>query len=370
MPEPAIPRRNASAVPVSEAEDQLLEDFVTWLPQQKEATRQRWADVAQAAEAELETRRRKPGSALARVEQETAALIRISEPNEISRRLGELSEQFHLVAPATEIEHVPAGFGVSVSMVHISQDNFSRNGKWLNVNKRGPGDVYEVGGGKVGLSKRPLEQIWAAAGGTWDMVATGRLDDASDPRYIHFRAVGTARNYDGTPRQVSGEVEMDLRDGSDQYNEIVEKAKERQADPNFKGRRDDGAGQLLELRKFLLRHAESKAKNRAIASLGVKRSYYPNELEKPFAVARLTFTGQTEDPELRREFARMTAQAALGGAQTLYGSGAAAPAALPAAPSDAGHAPPPVGEAIDVEGDDIPDFGDPEPGTDEEEMPT
>lgn len=371
--EETIPRKGAPAVPVSQAGDQMLHDFVAWWDAQGERTQERWASNCRAARAELEKRRAPtPANPNAIVTTETteprpADLARVREPDAITKRLTEMAERFHLVAPATEIDHVPEGFGVSVSMVQISGDNFVQNGRYTNVNKRGPGDVYDVGGGKVGLSKRPLEQIWAAAGGSWNLALTGRLDDGSDPRYVHFRAVGVARNFDGTPREVSGEVEIDARDGSDLINEIETKAREREANENHRGKKDGGASQILELRKFLLRHAESKAKLRAIASLGVKRSYYASELDKPFAVARLTFTGQTDDPELRREFSRMAAASALGGAQSLFGPGAPSPAALPAAP--AGHPPPPVG-SVDDDDEPLPEFGNGDEVVDGEELPT
>jgi hypothetical protein len=91
-----------------------------------------------------------------------------------------------------------------------------------------------------------------------------------------------------------------------------------------------------------LRHAETKAKLRAIASMGVKRSYKPSELGKPFAVARLMFDGHSEDPVLRREFALMKARRAIDGRAALYGGDA--PRRLPAF---RGHQPPPPGSVVD-----------------------
>lgn len=346
---PSIPTEKGS-VPVTEADDVLLAKFNSWyeaLPQD-DKRRAKYDAVAFAVRAEL-TERTKPeaepaaSEALATTdhdaEQAALEIARVSRPDAITERLAELQKNFHLVTPATHIDILPEGFGVSVSMVHVNA-----------------ADCYNVGG-KLGLGKVTLEQIWAAAGGTWDPVLTRRLDNGRDPRYCHYRAVGTVRNFDGTPRQVSGEVEIDARDGSDLINEITTKAKERESGSNYKGKRDGGASQILELRKFLLRHAESKAKNRAIAGMGVKRAYLQAELKKPFAVARLTFTGRTEDPELRRDFARMNAQAALGGSLALYG-GSQAPRQLSAGAE--GHEAPPVGggfvdEELPFDAEDEPD---------------
>src|SRR5690606_30110650 len=105
--------------------------------------------------------------------------------------------------------------------------------------------------------------------------------------------------------------------------------------------------QLRELRLHILAHAESKAKNRAIRSLGLKPAYTRADLEKPFVVAKLMWTGQSDNPELAMRFAEMTAARMLGGSRALFGQ-ATAPAAnaLPAA-----KAPPPVG-SVGVDFDD------------------
>lgn len=349
-------------VAVKDADDLLLTQFLAWFdgaggqPAKSKA-------AADAARAELEARRKpKPPPAqaapsaqrqAARPAAATTAMTRAAQPaalamahdaNAINERFAELRKTYHLVTPATHVDMLPEGFGVSVAFVVVSP----------NAEKGGPGDVYSVGGGKVGLSAHVIQQVGVAAGVDWDSRLSGRLDNGSDPHYCHYRAVGWAKNYDGTPRQIMGEVEIDARDGSPLIDEIEEKAERRkQQYPNDKNH-DGGASQTLELRKFLLRHAETKAQNRAIArGLGIKRSYQPKELEKPFAVARLSFTGYSEDPELRREFAKMGAAAALSGTRALYGG--APPAALPAAP--VGHAPPELEhEATKLTNEDLQDL--------------
>lgn len=258
----------------------------------------------------------------------------MGDPAALTAHLSHLADSHHLVSPATTVDALPPGCGVAVSYVAVN----------ASTAKDGPGEVYPLGGGKVGLSGTTLAKIGAAAGIDWDASQSGRLDNGSDPHYCHFRAVGHVRNFDGSVRTLTGEVEIDARNGSPQIDEITTKAKASGRDP---------ASQILELRKFLLRHAESKAKNRAIASMGLKRSYVPTELGKPFAVCRLMWTGQTDDPELRRVFAEKTADAMIGGMASLYGKPppqpAPAPHALPApqrfeqgAPQFSGHAPPPV----------------------------
>lgn len=296
------------------------------------------------------TRRR--GAAQEQRQQSTKALAKaqstslgglIQDAQKVTMQLAELSQNFHLVSPASSVDFLPEGFGVSTSFVQV------------NVAKDAA-DTYEVGD-KVGLSMDTLKRIAAAAGLEWHTGASGRLDDGSDPHYCHYRAVGRVKNFDGSWRVVTGEVEMDLRDGSPQVEEIREKARARARKTGKSN--DDGDSQIREIRKFLLRHAESKAKNRAIADMGVRRAYRKEELAKPFAIARLVWTGHSDDPELRRIFAEKMADSALNAQHTLYGTttGGAAPQLPrkePAVPQFQGHAPPPLG-AIPTHGDWVED---------------
>lgn len=228
----------------------------------------------------------------------------------------------HLVAPATVCATLPEGCEVALAAVVVDVEH----------------ETYKISD-KLGLGKTALERIAAAAGVSWDPVLSQRLDDASEPRYCHFRAVGYVRGFDGQMLTRSGEVEIDARDGSPQIEEILTKAKKNNRDPS---------AQILELRKFLLRHAESKAKNRAIRSLGVRTSYEPKELAKPFVVAKLMFTGQSDDPEARREFRGMIAQSFLGATNAMYGVPQSVAAALPAP----AHRPPEVGAVVHDDDDD------------------
>jgi len=249
----------------------------------------------------------------------------MNDPAAVTAKLTELAASYHLVSPASSVDGMPPGCGVQLSFVTVNHDEKV-------------GEVYAVGGGKLGLSAVTLSKIGAAAGISWDPDKSGRLDDGSNPHYCHYRAVGKTRNFDGTVRVLTGEVEIDAREGSPQIDEIQQKAAAREADRTYNGKRDGGASQILELRKFLLRHAERKAKSRAIADLGVKRSYTKAELAKPFAVANLMFTGQTDDPELKRAFAHKIADSFLGASAALYGT----PSPQPRRELVARSAPPPL----------------------------
>jgi hypothetical protein len=230
----------------------------------------------------------------------------------ITQHLSTASEKYHLVAPATAIASVPEGCEVAISQIQIDAD--PRNG-----------EVYDVGMGKFGLGKSALDRVAAAAGVTWDAHQSRRLDDGRDPRYCSWLAVGTYRHFDGTEVQIMGTKEMDLRPNSPQVEALEQRAaaKNKSAD-----------GQIREMRLHIAAHAETKARLRAIRSLGIRTAYTREELGKPFVVAKLMWTGATDDPTLRTEAFRMRAAAMMGGMRTLYGPGpqVALPAASPAPP--------------------------------------
>lgn len=350
MAEEKIPLgKGKGSVLVTEADDEQIAQFLRWFEKEKRPAK--WLKIAEACEKERDARTVPPEEEKASeaIERVPPAIPLSHDPFAINERFKKLAENYHIVSVATHVDALPLGFGVSVSFVNVNPDS----------GKDGPGDVYSTGK-KVGLSGHVIQQIGAALAVDWDARESGRLDDGSDPRYVHFRATGWVKNFDGTPRRIVGEVEMDLRDGSPQVEEIKAKAEARAR--KYKDTNDGGAAQIMEMRKFILRHAETKAQLRAISKgVGLKRAYHPAELKKPFAVARLSFTGHTEDPELKKEFARMLGAAALSGMRALYGE--PPPAALPPAPI--GHAPPPLGavdgdledDEPDFEPDDMPDNG-------------
>lgn len=240
----------------------------------------------------------------------------------LSAQLAKLQEAANLVTPATTAPSLPEGCEVAVSLVKISD-----------------ADTYSTGGGKKGLSKTALEQIAGAAGVTWDPALCRRVDDRRDPHYCAVEVVGYVRGFDGSVRTITGDKELDLREGSPNADAIRSKARDGK----------DAEKQLREMRQHIQSHAYSKAKLRAIRSLGVRTGYTDAELAKPFAVARLMFTGRTSDPELRREFARMQATAMMSGTSQLYG--APAPAAALPAPAVA-HAVPRTAPPLDRTGTD------------------
>lgn len=232
------------------------------------------------------------------------------DPAALTAKLAEIQQHYHLVAPATSCGQLPEGCGVALSVVTVDIDR-----ETYPVGGGGDDDGTRRGGMR-GLGKSVLDRIAAASGISWDPILSRRLDSGRDPRYCHFKAVGRYRQFDGSIVEIADEKEMDLRDGSPQVVALEERARKKNR---------SAATQVRELRLHILGHAVSKARLRAIRSLGIRTSYSAEELQKPFVIAKFVWTGQTDDPELRRAFALKQADAMIGGTRALYGGAPALP---------------------------------------------
>jgi len=257
---------------------------------------------------------------------------------QITALLQKASESFHLIAPATACPVLPPGCGVAFSAITISPDPDR-------------GDVYPTGAGRVGLHKSSLDRIGAALGVSWDAKGTRRLDDRSHPFYCEYVVVGAYQRFDGSWAQIMDHKVVDLRDGSAQIDQIIRQAKE--------GR--DPWVQIEFMRAHIASHCLTKARLRALRTVGLRTSYIPAELAKPFLVAKLTFTGQTDDPAMKPVFAAAVTLNMLAGARMAFGQGASESLAA-AMTTPVGvllppgrHAPPPVC-ATPPDDDDMPPF--------------
>lgn len=250
-----------------------------------------------------------------------------TDAKEATEALAKLQEVGHLVSPAPAVAQLPEGTALVVSAVAIDSAR----------------ETYAIQGQERGLAKVALYKIAGALGVSWSGQESGRLDDGSDPHFVHFRAVGYLRDFDGSLRQIKGEKIMDMREGSPQLQALQSRAEAKAKRTNQPV--GDWQSQVRDTRLFILEHAESKAQERAIRSLGIRTSYTAEELRKPFFGARLQFTGHTDDPELKHLFAAKIAESFLGAQSQLYGK--------PMQRAEQrGGAPPPVGRDYDRAGYD------------------
>ena len=234
----------------------------------------------------------------------------LRQPDRVSAMLRGAWDECHLVSPATACATVLDGWSVTFSAVLINVDR----------------ETYLVGGGdddgprgnrrnpqptdRLGLTKSALDRIAMAAAVSWDPRLTVRLDDGRDPHYCRCVAVGRYELFDGSSVVCQGDKEVDLRDGSDYVEQMRWHAKRQDRDCESRLRME---------RTHILSACMTKARNRAVRTLGVHTWYTRDELQrKPFVVVRAQFTGQSDDPELRRQFAVMIARNHMRATSALY----------------------------------------------------
>lgn len=237
--------------------------------------------------------------------------------DQLARAIKSLGEKHNLISPGGALNVFPHLHAAGISFVFIDPDR----------------ETYGIAGkSERGLSKTALDRIAAASGVQWDPRLCGRVDDGSNPYVVEYQAAATVLQLDGTERIINATKRIDLRAEKDASpdtwgTDAQEIAKESAANNK------DPWPRILQQRQHILSLAETKAKNRAIRTLGVKTAYSPEDIKKGFAVVRLGFTGQSDDPDVQREVELMIAQRALTGRASLYGGGERAKIGPPTRPA-------------------------------------
>jgi len=210
---------------------------------------------------------------------------------EANARLAYAAKMFNLVSPATMVGKIPEGHAVAFSMTTVDVRDVKVGGETFEAE----------GGGGLSIMKSALLRIAAGAGIVWEDSRLTPNDPHNDhPDYCNWEVKAVVQDFDQTYREVIVHKRNDWRKGAAQ--------REGKSDKFIK-----------QERIFIQEKAESKAMNRAIRILGALRpSYTLEQLKKPFVMVKLVWTGESDDPELRRTFAMM------GAARTLGGRGAAA----------------------------------------------
>ena len=228
------------------------------------------------------------------------------EATEVLRRAAERS---NLVTPATSCNALVEGWEIAFSafLVDVDRDTYRASAS----DREERTDVREdQRGGLRALGRTPLDRLGMALGVSWLPEQSYRVDDGSDALYCCYKATGSYLHFDGRPITISNEKQIDLRRFGWDTQVIEADARRNERSPETR---------LMHDRRNILSLAVTKARLRALRDLGVRSGYTPDELARPFVVARAVFTGRSEDPVLRREFALMRAKAAMGSAAALYG---------------------------------------------------
>lgn len=242
----------------------------------------------------------------------------IVAPDVFQQRIESLRHSYHVIAPPVQ---VLGGFfpGYAIVAAQVQIDTST------NEDGQGPETYFDKGfmkGDQRALNKVGLLKVCTAAGVKWIPEQTGRRDVGTEPYLWQYQAVGIVDTADGQYQILSGEVEIDLRDGSPQIggwtpelwaalmaaNQGKPKGDQRWAINGWSEAR------VRQARSRGLALAETKSKNRAIRSLGLQQVYTARELQKPFLIFRAVYQPDMSDPVIRQ----MVAERALHGRKTLY----------------------------------------------------
>jgi hypothetical protein len=220
-----------------------------------------------------------------------------STTDEANLALRDAAEVGYLISPSAQVAKVLEGTAIVVTAFRadVQLDTFQDD---EDRARRVP-------------AKPMLDRIANALGVGWDARLCKRTDDSSSPYVRSCQAGGRLREFDGSWRDIQAQGEIDLRDGSALSKAIIQR---------FEGNR--GRVELARRRQYVLAHSDTIARLRAIKRLGLRDSYLPSELAKPFFVARVQFTGESDSPETKAVFAERIADTFLPASNALFGKAA------------------------------------------------
>ena len=159
------------------------------------------------------------------------------------------------------------------------------------------GEVYPIPGrgGEMGLGGTTLNRIALAAGIVWDAEKTGPDMGSMTRDYVLFRAVGYMTGPSGETLTLTGTKEIDMEVLAEEIRQVQARKLSGDRSAIYDDLTPDQmrivdrsvVREMVEIRKNRMSLAESKAKNRAIRSIGLKTSYTVQELQSPFVIPRI-----------------------------------------------------------------------------------
>lgn len=220
---------------------------------------------------------------------------------------------YNVLAPTTHMQQISPLHRIRIETVEVDPDPqngevYKVGSKYLGKNKAGE-PIYED---ELTFSKVALMKFADAAGITWNWRDTRPV--TVTPDYVYYESVAAIRKTSGEWRVLKGSVEIDLRVKEQEiYEQKLEQARkyENSKYKNDKAKlgnktpeqwaKDKTAEDMLRERKFKLRKAETAAMERVIRmALCLKQKYSPAELKKPFAIPKIDFAPDYNDPEVKR----------------------------------------------------------------------
>lgn len=188
--------------------------------------------------------------------------------------LRDAAEMGHLLAPSPQMAGLLPGCALLITAFRVDQrhDVF-------------PDDEKE---GLFIPAKPMLDRIWRDLGVSWRH--TRRTDSGRDAYVRSYEAEGAVRNFDASERLIQGNAGLDLGQNSPRVVRLRTK--------NI--RRERGDFDIERQRELIDSSCDTQARLKACRQLGVQPAYAAKDLAKPFFVAKLQFTGKTDDPALKQ----------------------------------------------------------------------
>lgn len=213
-----------------------------------------------------------------------------------NRALRDAAEVGYLISPSDQVAKVLEGTAIVISAVpvDVQLDTFEDDDDRA---RRVPG-------------KSLLDRIAGQLGFSWDAPNCRRTDDNSHHFVRSFQAAGKLLGFDGNESEKQAHSEVDLQDNSPLFRKI----QARHAGSNR------WRIEIDRRRQSIVSHADTAARLRVIRQFGLRDTYLPSELAKAFFVARVQFTGQSEDAATRQVFAERIADRFLPARDRLFGA--------------------------------------------------
>lgn len=156
--------------------------------------------------------------------------------------------------------------------------------------------------------KSLLDRVARDLGVSWIAEHCKRTDDQRSPYRRSYQAAGQIREFDLGWRGIQAHAEVDLTVGSALEQKLLKKLGVQ------KGRLD-----VERRRAFITSHADTSARLRAVRGLGLRDTYLPSELARPFFCARIFFDGKSENPATQARFDQAVVDAFVPSADALFG---------------------------------------------------
>lgn len=262
------------------------------------------------------------------------------DPDEVNKRFDWLQENCHFVSSSAICPPLPQGFAIRFNIKRVDAKT-----ETYRVGAGGAlDDEKDDGSGKRGLGGVALFRLANAAEISWYGDRSYRADDGKEPYYCHWHAVGVRRLLSGEWKVFDDDCRFDLREGGAQWRKIMESVrgtayggKKRTAEEI----REIGLRQVRDTQAKILEKAQTGAKLRAIRKTLEIRTYDEAELQKPWVIAMLAYTGKNADPRVEQKNLDVLRDRFLVGATGLFAADSAPRArALPPKPPTAYQLPP------------------------------